>query len=260
MQRVPGRLQAVSHRGYSPPDENWENTAAAFSAAIELGYTTMETDLHATADGVLVAFHDSTLDRVANVRGKIAHFTWQELQQIRVGKSQKIPRFVDLLRKWPQINWHLDIKAPEVAQPLAEIIKKNAWHDRVLVSSFSETRRRRFARKLDTPALAAPGAGRLAAIAIAQFAGPLSSKLFSLARHSVTALSLPHDTPGVFTPRLIQLAHEANMDVYVWTPNKRADINRVIDMGADGIITDEAPLLREIMQARGLWPPPPHLR
>ena len=78
----PGPI-ALAHRGAHGGGVT-ENSTAAFERAVELGYTYVETDVHATADGVLVAFHDATLDRVTDNVGAISRLTFAQVAQARL--------------------------------------------------------------------------------------------------------------------------------------------------------------------------------
>ena len=87
---------AFAHRGGA--GDAPENTMPAFQACVELGYTYVETDVHCTKDGKLVAFHDETLDRVTDRVGRISELTWNEVRQARVA-GESIPLLEDILGK-----------------------------------------------------------------------------------------------------------------------------------------------------------------
>ena len=86
------RPLAFAHRGgaYHPDIEGLENTLTAFTHAVELGYTYLETDVHVTSDGVLLAFHDTVLDRVTDRTGSIAESTHAEVQRALIGGSERM--------------------------------------------------------------------------------------------------------------------------------------------------------------------------
>src|SRR3954452_7551360 len=98
-------LIPVAHRGGAA--EQPENTMAAFAAAVALGYRYVETDVHATADGVLLAFHDHTLDRVTDMTGTIADLPYETVRRARIG-TEPIPLLEDVLGTWPQLRIHID--------------------------------------------------------------------------------------------------------------------------------------------------------
>ena len=90
-----------------------ENSLAAFAQAVELGYRYLETDVHATSDGVLLAFHDRTLDRVTDRVGVVAQLPWREVREARIGGREPIPTLEELLGSWPDIRVNIDVKEIE---------------------------------------------------------------------------------------------------------------------------------------------------
>ena len=98
----------MAHRGGL--DTGTENTMTAFEHAVGLGYRYVETDVHLTADGVLVAFHDDRLDRVTDATGAIADLTWDRVRRARVAGVDPIPRFEELLAAWPDLRINIDPK------------------------------------------------------------------------------------------------------------------------------------------------------
>ena len=132
---------AFAHRGGAA--DGVENTVAAFARATRLGYTYLETDVHATADGRLVAFHDATLDRVTDGRGRIAALPWSAVRRARVAGREPVPLFEELLEEFPAARWNVDVKAEAALGPLLTLLERTgAWH-RVCVGSFDEGRVRR---------------------------------------------------------------------------------------------------------------------
>src|SRR5215467_11831219 len=145
---APGPL-AFAHRGGAAhaPENSWR----AFSHAVELGYRYLETDLQATADGVLVAFHDKTLTRVCGQQGRVCRLSHAQLSGARIGGTEPIPRLEDLLGAWPDVRFNLDVKDVSAIAPLPGVLRRtNAW-DRVCVVSFSASRLRATRRALGRP-------------------------------------------------------------------------------------------------------------
>src|SRR3954453_12379183 len=99
----------MAHRGGAI--EHLENTMPAFAACVALGYRYLETDVRATADGVLVAFHDATLERITDRTGRIEQMPWSGGAGPRIGGREPIVRLDDLLGAWPDARFNLDIKA-----------------------------------------------------------------------------------------------------------------------------------------------------
>ena len=139
----PGPL-AFAHRGGA--GEGHENTAAAFGRAVALGYTYLETDAHATSDGVLLAFHDHTLERVTDRSGRIAELPYSQVRGALIGGTEPIPLLEDLLGSWPEVRFNIDVKEPGAIGPLAEAVRRTAAYDRICLTSFSDERLRRARR------------------------------------------------------------------------------------------------------------------
>ena len=118
-----------AHRGGSA--DGLENSLAAFAGAVDLGYRYLETDVHATSDGVLLAFHDHTLDRVTDRRGVVARLPWREVRRARIGGREPIPTLEELLGSWPDVRVNVDIKEQGAVAPLVEVIRRTQAVDRV---------------------------------------------------------------------------------------------------------------------------------
>ncbi|MYR00575.1 MULTISPECIES: glycerophosphodiester phosphodiesterase [unclassified Streptomyces] len=242
----PGPL-AFAHRGGAA--DGVENTAAQFRRAVELGYRYIETDVHATADGRLVAFHDTTLDRVTDGAGRIADLPWAEVRRARVGDREPVPLFEELLETFPEVRWNIDIKAEPALRPLLDLLERTGAWDRVCVGSFSEARVLR-AQRLAGPRLATSFGTR----------GVLSLRLRSwglpaAVRRSAVAAQVPEAQSGVpvVDARFVRAAHARGLHVHVWTINEPERMHRLLDLGVDGIMTDHIDMLRKVMEERGVW-------
>ncbi|RRQ78925.1 glycerophosphodiester phosphodiesterase [Streptomyces griseofuscus] len=242
----PGPL-AFAHRGGAA--DGVENTAAQFRRAVELGYRYIETDVHATADGRLVAFHDTTLDRVTDGAGRIADLPWSEVRRARVGGREPVPLFEELLETFPEVRWNIDIKAEPALRPLLDLLERTGAWDRVCVGSFSEARVLR-AQRLAGPRLATSFGTR----------GVLSLRLRSwglpaAVRRSAVAAQVPEAQSGVpvVDARFVRAAHARGLHVHVWTVNEPERMHRLLDLGVDGIMTDHIDTLRKVMEERGVW-------
>jgi glycerophosphoryl diester phosphodiesterase len=240
---------AFAHRGGAAhrPENSW----AAFEHAIGLGYTHLETDARATADGILLAFHDRTLDRVTDRTGRIARMPYRDVTAARIGGTEPIPLLADLLERWPRARFNIDVKEPGAAAPLAGVIARARAWDRVCLTSFSGRRLALARRALDRPVcLATPPA----AIGLVKSGLPAAALGARLAARWIRCAQVP---AWVATPAFIGRAHAAGLQVHVWTVNDREVMSALLDGGADGIMTDETAALREVLIARGSWPPGP---
>ncbi|MFE5198243.1 glycerophosphodiester phosphodiesterase [Streptomyces sp. NPDC057651] len=242
----PGPL-AFAHRGGTAG--GLENTMAAFRRSVDLGYHYIETDVHATSDGTLVAFHDATLDRVTDVAGRIADLPWSDVRHARVAGREPVPLFEELLETFPNVHWNVDVKAEPALLPLLDLIGRlDAW-DRICVGSFSEARVAR-AQSLAGPRLATSYGTR----------GVLGLRLRSLGlpavlRPSAVCAQVPVAQSGirVVDRRFVRAAHARGLQVHVWTVNDRAQMGELLDLGVDGIMTDHIETLRDVLKDRGAW-------
>lgn len=242
----PGPL-AFAHRGGAA--DGPENTLAQFRRAVAAGYRYLETDVHATADGRLVAFHDAVLDRVTDASGRIADLPWGRVRLARVGGREPVPLFEELLAAFPGARWNVDVKADGALRPLLELIERaDAW-ERVCVGSFSEARVAR-AQRLAGPRLATSyGTRGVLALRLGSWGLPAAP------RRPAVAVQVPLARWGVpvADARFVRAAHARGLQVHVWTVNDAATMHRLLDLGVDGIVTDALGTLRQVMEERGVW-------
>ncbi|MFK4112935.1 glycerophosphodiester phosphodiesterase [Streptomyces sp. NPDC002176] len=242
----PGPI-AFAHRGGAA--EGTENTVAQFRRAVELGYRYIETDVHLTADGTLVAFHDDSLDRVTDGTGRVADLPWAEVRQARVGGKEPVPLFAEVLETFPEVRWNVDVKAEAALLPFLDLVgRADAW-DRVCLGSFSEARVRR-AQRLAGPRLAT-SFGTLGVLGLRLRSWGLPAPV----RGSAVAAQVPEAQSGVPVAdrRFVRAAHALGLQVHVWTVNEPERMHRLLDLGVDGIMTDHIDTLREVMEDRGVW-------
>jgi glycerophosphoryl diester phosphodiesterase len=244
---------AMAHRGGSllPGNVGKENTLTAFENAVALGYRYLETDVHLTADGELVAFHDDRLDRVSDTRGLIRDLTWPELCQVRVN-GEPIALFSEVLDSFPTVNLNVDLKAPGAEAPLAALLADRDAFERVCVGSFSSSRLREYRR------LAGPRA--LTSSSRVEVAAQMAAGLVSLpAPGAGGAHQVPTQTVvagrlvPVVTRGFVRGAHRAGRQVHVWTIDDPDQMHHLIDLGVDGLVSDAIDVLKRVLISRGLW-------
>lgn len=224
-----------------------ENTERAFRHAVELGFRYLETDVHTTADGVLVAFHDERLDRVTDAEGAIAELPWNEVAQARVGGTDPIMRFDEMLEVFPDSHVNIDPKAWASVEPLAETLTRMRALDRVCVTAFS--RRRTLAvNRLVGDGLCTGGATGAAL----QLRSGVS--LRQLGGVDVVQVPPRAGRLTVVNERFVRNARRHGIHVHVWTIDDPAEMHQLLDLGVDGIMTDEPTTLRTVFRERGLWP------
>jgi glycerophosphoryl diester phosphodiesterase len=243
---------ALAHRG-AHDAQVAENSMAAFERAVSLGYRYIETDVHATADGVLVAFHDSTLDRVTDRRGAIAQMTWAEVSRARLSDSSTIPLAQDVLGTWPHMRVNIDAKSDGAVGPLLDVLHRTRAHARVCVGSFSDRRTRTLRRALPPGTATALAPREVAALRIGL---PPGSPWLP---REVPCVQVPERQGRIriVDPTFVERVHAQGRVVHVWTINDEADMRRLLDLGVDGLVTDEAELLARVLASRAPEGRPP---
>lgn len=243
---------ALAHRGgvTAEAPAHVENSLRSFHQAWARGYRYLETDVHTTADGVLIAFHDDRLDRVTNAAGIIADLPWAEVSQARIGGLEPIPQLSDLFEALPKAHFNIDIKAAGALEPLVTAIQRHQAASRVCVGSFSTRRMVEF-RRLTAGTVATSASP--AEVAVFAFAPglrriwPLKGQAFQVPERD------PRTGLPVVTRSTLSAAHARGAVVHVWTVNDREGMERLIELGVDGIITDEIDILKAVLQERDLW-------
>ena len=242
---------AMAHRGFSR--DGLENSLAAFAAAVELGYTYLETDVRASADGVPVAFHDERLDRATDARGVLEQLPWSAVRTARIAGREPVPTLEEVLGTFPHARFNLDVKTVAALPGLPEVLRRTRAHGRVLVTAFAEPRRR--------AALAAAGgeeatsASSLRTALTLAASGLRADRLVRAALGGVDAVQVPVRRDGlqVVSAGFVEAVHRAGAQVHVWTVDDPVQIGALLDLGVDGIITDRADVLKDVLVARGQW-------
>ena len=204
------------------------------------------TDVHTTADGVLVAFHDDRLDRVTDADGAIADLRWADVSRARVDGTDPIMRLEDLLEAFPDAHVNIDPKAWASVEPLADTLIRMDALDRVCVTAFS--RRRTVAVKKLVGDRLCTGGGTGAAIQLRS-----GTPLRMLGGVDVLQVPPRAGRLTVVNERFVRNARRKGIHVHVWTIDDPAEMHRLLDLGVDGIMTDEPTTLRTVFRERGLW-------
>jgi glycerophosphoryl diester phosphodiesterase len=243
----PPRPHAFAHRGGAGvfPENSWR----AFEHAAGLGYPYLETDAHATADGVVMAFHDRTLDRVTDRRGRIATLPYATVAAARIAGTDPIPRLDDLLAAWPEVRFNIDLKDDPAVGPVTEVLRRTAAWDRVCLVSFSGRRLAAARQRLPRPVCMATSPAAVGAVQLGPPARLLAGRW---ARRSVRCAQIP---ARLVTAATVAHAHAAGLALHVWTVNQRSEMIRLLDLGVDGLMTDQPGLLRAVLTERDQWHP-----
>ena len=255
---------ALAHRGGAPgagPDAapaaalragTAENSLAAFAGAVDLGYRYLETDVVATADGVLLTFHDRNLARLVGDPTPVAQMTYADIRRVRTTGNEPIATLEEVLGTWPDVRVNIDVKEARAVAPLVDVIRRTNSLERICVASFSERRIAAVRRALGPQLCTSFGPRRVALLRAAS-----THRLARLmAPRRVPCVQIPERLGRVriLTPALIDLAHENGQRLHLWTINDRDEIIRLLDLGVDGIVSDAIDTLRDVMIERGHWP------
>ncbi len=245
-----------AHRGGA--SEHLENTLAAVEAVVRLGYRYVETDVHATSDGVLLAFHDDRLERVTDGHGRIAELPYSVVGSVRVGGREPIPRLDELLSSWPDLRVNIDPKDDAAVEPLVGVLRRTDALQRVCVGSFSGRRLARVRAALGTEACTSLGPRGVAALRAVAWRGRALRALERLvAVEGARCVQVPvrQGRIPLVDRRFVDAAHRLGLPVHVWTIDDPAEMVALLDLGVDGLMTDRPVVLRDVLTARGQWQP-----
>lgn len=239
---------AFAHRGGTSAAP--ENSLRAFADAVELGFTYLETDVHATSDGVLVAFHDNDLERTCGEKRAIATSTWAELTSARIDGTDPIPLLDDLLDEFPAARFNIDCKADSALEPLIQKLRQRDCLDSVCIGSFSDKRLDRIRQEFGTSVCTSMGPKEVAKLV----ARATSHLPLTPTDHALMAQVPVKQGPiTVTTQRFVDVSHELGIQVHVWTVDDPQEIARLLDLGVDGIMSDDTRALRDVFVSRGHW-------
>ena len=246
-----GGVVVLAHRGWRGLYP--ENTMLSFKKAAELPIDGLEIDIHQTADGVLVVCHDDTVDQTTNGNGRIQDHTFAELQQLDAGnrftpdsghtfpfrgQGITIPTLAEVFETFPNLWINIDMKqeTPSLVRPFADLIRQHNVAHHLCVGSFSNKTVAEFRRACPEVTHVASHAEVLRWLVLDRL------RLERLYWGQGKVLQIPPIDPGtglqLVTPRSVRSAHRNNIAVHVWTVNLPTDMQRLIDMGVDGLISD----------------------
>ena len=244
---TPAPPRVLAHRGLALDAP--ENTLLAFLHAVNAGATHIETDVHGSADGVAMISHDPDLRRVAGRDVRVAQLTASELRRVPLGEAQGFCSLAEALDAFPETRFNIDVKSADAIPGTVQVIRDLRATERVLIGSFSTSRRRAVVRQLPGVATSLSASGVLPAVHAAR-----SGAVGALTRmlRGIDAVQLPAVVVGVasMTPRSVRSFHEAGVEAHVWTVNDPEMMVCLLDMGVDGIVTDRADLALAILEER----------
>lgn len=247
--QFPPEPLVIAHRGGKGL---WpENTLYAFEHAVDLGVDVLEMDIHSTADGVLVVMHDDTVDRTTDGSGPIQALTLDEIKALDAGYNWSaddgqttpyrgqgiaVPALEEVFAAFPNVPMNIEIKQaePSIAAPFCQLIREHAMSDRILVASFDQAVIKEFRRECPEVATTA-GQNEVVALFVL-------GRIFLDAVYTPPseAVQVPEYRSGlhVLTPRFVEAAHSSGLEVHAWTINDVDDMQRLLDLGVNGLITD----------------------
>lgn len=257
---ITGKPWILAHQG---GEDLWpSNTLLAFQNAAKLGVDMLDTDMHATRDGVLVLSHDDTVDRLTDGRGRIRDLTLAQLKRFDAGyrftrdgttfpyrgKGLTIPTLDEALSAFPQLPWTIEIKqdTPSIAAPFCAALRRHGMTGRVIVASFSDTAMRDFRAACPEVATSMTEAELRPLVLLGKVG------LGGLARAPGQAAQVPPASGPitVVTRGFVRAMHARGVAVHVWTINDPAEMRRLLDLGVDGLDTDRPDLMKEVLRER----------
>jgi glycerophosphoryl diester phosphodiesterase len=246
------------------------NTMASFENAANMGVDVLETDIHITKDGHLVTIHDPSVDRTTNGKGNVADLTLAELQSLDAGYHFKdlegnysfrgrgvyIPTVEEMFQTFNDLKIEIEIKddnpperIEEIASKLWDLIEKYQMEDKIIIGSFDQKIIQTFEKY--AKGRVAISAGRQEVKSFVVF-----HKFFlrNLYVPTVDAFQIPVEDSGfdLTDQRLIDGAHRLGLEIHYWTIDDPKTMEKLIDAGADGILTNRPDLLLNLLEAKGL--------
>jgi len=242
---------AIAHRGGLALGP--ENTLATFARAVALGVRYLETDVHTTSDGVLVCFHDATLERVTGHPGSVADHTLSSLRRLRVDGREQIPTLAEAMLAFPDTRFAIDLKDEPAGPALVALLQANpSWAARICIAGAWSSRLLKVQREVPDVTTALGWRALTTLIAASRtYARPPAR----VASGTFAHVPLRLGRVPIYAERIVRRAHALDIRVAVWTVNDQPTMHRLLDAGVDAVITDHPDLLREVLIARGQWAP-----
>lgn len=241
-----GRFAAFAHRGGGL--ENPENSKRAFAAAVKLGYRYIETDVQATADGVVMVFHDDDLAPLTDGEGVIAALPHAQARQAKIGGTQPLMTLEEAFESFPDTRFNIDIKTDHALAPTLALVERMGVLDRVCLASFSGARLARIRERFGPAVCLGAGPRDVAALKFASWGLPVM-------RADCQCAQVPLREYGIAIPtrRFVRHCNTRGVAVHVWTIDEEDEMRRLIRLGVNGVMTDRPSLLKQVAQEEGVW-------
>lgn len=236
-----------AHRGASRLAP--ENTFAAFQIAYDLGFNIIETDIRSSSDGILYCFHDRSVKRMTRTSGNIANLPSHHIDGLRIDGIHAIPKLVDLYEAFPNAYFNIDAKSWECVTPLIDLISRTNASKRTCFGSFDQARLDQITSNVaDKTSARSMGTRGVVNLYINYLTGR---------SHDMTAdcaqLPLSHFGVSLINKNTLKYFQSKGLKIHVWTINKVSEFQRLIDLGVDGIMTDDCVSLKSILETNNLW-------
>lgn len=237
------------------------NTMLFLEGVAELGVDVLEMDAHMTKDGQIVLMHDDSVDRTTDSSGLVSELTLEEIRSLEVGgnwtqdngttypyKDQglQVATVEEVFQRFPEYPMIIEIKqeSPSMAEPLCALINQYDMSEKVLVPSFSDQAISEFRSTCPQVATAA-SSGEVRRFVIANFL--LATNLLNPAYQAFQVPETSGSIPVVI-PHFVNGAEDHNLQTHIWTINEADDMERFLEMGVDGIMTDRPDILLDILE------------
>lgn len=252
--------RVFGHRGAA--GEAPENTIVSFERAVACGVDIFELDVHATRDGTVVVLHDPTLERTTNGTGAVKDLTWAELQELDAGyhfttdgrsfpfrgKGVRVPSLAELFARFPEACFNIEVKQgePAIARDVAQLVLLYSLGPRTMLAAEHDEIMQQV-RAAD------------ASIPTSYSVGEVTDFIFKLQGGQIgehkpvgRALQIPAQFGDIVlvTPESVKAAHDLGLEIHVWTVNDADEMNRLLDLGVDGIISDLPAIARAVVDQR----------
>ncbi|WP_320128050.1 glycerophosphodiester phosphodiesterase [uncultured Sphaerochaeta sp.] len=257
--------KVIAHRGDSA---NYpENTLPAFLSAVKMNIDVIETDVHLSKDGVLVIWHDPTLDRNTNGSGRIEDHTLPQLKTYDAGytftkdggrtfpfrgKGITLCTLDEALKACPDQRFNVDLKTKDLAivDEFLAVVQTNQAEARVLGASFHLSNLRELRRK-EPKILTSLTTVEVLSYLILQKLHILPRTL-GKGRRIIFQVPVSQGILKIVTKEFVTQMHKRNAVIQVWTINTRKEMEELFALGVDSIMTDKPALVIEVAEKSGL--------
>lgn len=255
--------RVCAHRGdshYFP-----ENTIEAFISASRMSIDIIETDVHLTKDNKIVIWHDDTLERNTDGKGRIEDHTLEELLEYDAGytftkdggktfpfrgKGVKIMTLDEALKACPDERFNIDLKTNDtrIVDEYIKVIRDNKAEDRVCTASFHLNNLKTMRKKAPDMLTS------ITTVEVAWLLFRLSVNALpkTFKRKIIFQVPLQQGPVRIISEKFIKEMHKRGAIIMVWTINNTAQMDALFDMGVDTIMTDNPRLLIERAKAKNI--------